>query len=114
MIRLDYGPLQEVLAADGWDVHVGDAIQARREDQQGVWQLAIDRGGRVRFMQTYPLRPEQSRRIVRDGHRYWLLRQEDVRVTIVGQISGAADLRQFLADLSELVQAPWGDNEVTG
>ena len=106
VIRLDYEPLREMLTADGWEVQTGQVVHARREDGRGVWHLAIDRGGRVRFVQTRPLRPEQSRRIIREDRHYRLLRQEDVKVTIVGRITGVEDLRHLLTDLPALLQHP--------
>ena len=115
VIRLDYEPLREILAADGWEVQIDQVVHARREDARGIWSLAIDRGGRVRFVQTRPRCPEQARRVVRGDRHYRLLRQEDVKVTIVAQIVGADDLRQLLADLPALLQIPWGDaDEITG
>lgn len=111
VICLDYEPLWQILTADGWEVHTDQVVHARREDARGVWRLAIDRSGRVRFVQTHPRCPEQARRIVREDRQYRLLRQEDVKVTIVGQITGAEDLRQLLADLPALLQTPWEDTD---
>lgn len=113
--RLDDEALRGILAAEGWEVQRGQTVRAWREDGVRVWRLAIDQGGRVRFVQTRPLRPQQGRRIERGDRHYRLLRQEDVKVTIVGQIAGAEDLRRFLADLPALLRTPWGEaDETTG
>ncbi len=111
VICLDYEPLWEILTADGWEVQTDQVVHARREDARGVWHLAMDRGGRVRFMQTRPRCPEQAMRVVREDRHYRLLRQEEVKVTIVGQITGAGNLRQLLTDLPALLQTPWEDSD---
>jgi hypothetical protein len=110
---LDYEPLRAALAADGWDVVVGDALHARREDRGGVWRLAIDRGGRVRFVSMRPLRPSAVRRLVRGGRRYRLLREEDVTLTILSQIEDTDALPRLLDDLAALLQVPWEDADAT-
>ena len=112
MPPLDYGPLQAMLLVDGWEVQAELVIRAQRAGAWGVWQLVIDRGGRLRFVQTRFLRPEQSRRVTRAGRRYRLLRQEEERLTIACQIGGVEELRGFLDDLPALLQVHWQDNDV--
>jgi hypothetical protein len=97
---LEYGPLVETLRSQGWDVTAYDEIDGRRERSPGVWTIAIDHGGRVRFTATRPARPPRGRRVQRDRRRYRLLREEHSTLTVTTRLETADDLPAVLDQLA--------------
>ncbi|MDH7487235.1 MAG: hypothetical protein QHJ81_13275 [Anaerolineae bacterium] len=99
-IHLEYAPLVETLRSHGWEVTAYDEVVGRREDASGVWTIAIDHGGRVRFTATWPGKMPEGRRLQRGRRRYRLLREEHVTLTVATKLETAADLPDVLDQLA--------------
>ena len=99
-IHLEYAPLVDILRARGWEVTAYDEVVGRREDVPGVWTVAIDHGGRLRFTATRPAQVPQGRRLQRDYRRYRLLREEHSTLTVTTKLETAEDLPAVLDQLA--------------
>jgi hypothetical protein len=96
----EYGPLLETLRSRGWDVTAYEEVRARREGVLGVWTLAIDHAGRLRFTATRSAKAPQGRRVQRDYRRYRLLREDQTTLTVATKLESAEDLPQVLDQLA--------------
>jgi len=99
-IYLEYAPLVEILQARGWDVTAYDEVIGRREDVPGVWTIAIDHGGRLRFTATRPASVPQGRRVERHGRCYRLLREEHITLTVTTKLEAPEELPPVLDQLA--------------
>ena len=99
-IYLEYPPLITTLRARGWDVTAYDEVIGRREDVLGVWTIAIDHGGRLRFTATRLANVPQGRRLQRDYRRYRLLREEHLTLTVTTKLKAVEDLPAVLDQLA--------------
>ena len=97
---LEYAPLVEILRSRGWDVTAYDEVVGRREDVPGVWTIAIDHGGRVRFTATQPISVPQGRRVQRHRRRYRLLREEHATLTVTTRLERPEELPSILDQLA--------------
>jgi len=93
--------LKQILQGAGYDVLVTDVVQGHKR-AQGVWEVFIDKGGRLRFVATATPAPPQGRRVTKGGRRYNLLREGRRITNIVCQLSSAEELAEVLRDLEEL------------
>lgn len=98
--HLEYAPLVATLRSRGWEVTAYDEVVGRREDASGVWTIAIDHGGRLRFTATRPGKTPEGRRLQRDQRRYRLLREEHLTLTVTTKLETAADLPAVLDQLA--------------
>lgn len=96
--------LAEALESRGWDVTVGDELRGRLEDALGVWSIAIDRAGRLRFSSTRPTSAPQSRRLQRTHRRYRLLLEAHSVLTVATQLTSADELPAILDQLSRFAK----------
>jgi hypothetical protein len=99
-VHLDYGPLVATLVTRGWDVTAHDEVVGRKEDVWGIWTIAIDHAGRVRFVSTKPASAERGRRLQRDKVRYRLLEEAHHTLTVTTKITTAELLEQVLDQLA--------------
>jgi len=102
-IHLEYAPLVATLRGRGWEVTAYDEVVGRREDVPGVWTIAIDHGGRLRFTATRPAQVPEGRRLQRDQRRYRLLREAHVTLTVTTKLETAEDLPAVLDQLAAFV-----------
>ena len=99
-IYLEYTPLVEILLSRGWDVTAYDEVVGRREDVPGVWTIAIDHGGRVRFTATQPASVPQGRRVQCHDRCYRLLREEHTTLTVTTKLERPEELPSILDQLA--------------
>lgn len=93
--------LRQILQGAGYDVLVTDVVQGRKE-ARGVWEVFIDRGGRLRFVATTTPAPPRGQRVTRGERRYNILREERRITNIVCQLEAVEELAEVLKDLEEL------------
>ena len=66
-------PLHElipILETNGWDVSVDETLIAARADANGMFQLKVDKGGRVYLRRTSMATPPHDQTQKIDGRRY--------------------------------------------
>ena len=113
---LEYGPLVELLRRRGWDVPAHEEILGRRDDRLGVWTIAIDHGGRVRFSAMRPLALPGGRRLQRDCRRYRLLIEEHATLTVTARLETVDDLPPVLDQLAAFANSreTWSGRQDSG
>ena len=77
-----------------------DEVIGRREDVPGVWTIAIDHGGRLRFTTTRPASVPLGRRVKRHRRRYRLLREEHITLTVTRKLKAPEELPPVLEQLA--------------
>jgi len=97
---LEYAPLVDVLRSRGWDVTAYEEVVGRREDVPGVWTIAIDHGGRVRFTATRLANTPRGRRVQRHRRCYRLLREEHITLTVTTKLETPDELPSVLDQLA--------------
>lgn len=97
----DEEKLKQILEDAGYDVLVMDVVQGRKE-ARGVWEVFIDKGGRLRFVATTTPTPPRGQRVIRGERRYSILREERRITNIVCQLEAVEELAEVLKDLEEL------------
>ena len=102
---LEYDALVETLRGHGWDVAAYDEILGRRDATLGVWTIAIDHGGRIRFTATRPLTLPGGRRLQRDCRRYRLLVEEYTTLTVTTRLETVDDLPLVLDQLAAFARS---------
>jgi hypothetical protein len=104
---LDPFELCQELHRAGWDAFASDLageVAARRDPApgRGKWNLVIDRGGRWRFSATQETGIANGRELVRGGHTFRLLKEQQQVLTVAGRLDSVADLPALLAELTRL------------
>ncbi len=94
----------------GWDAFASDLageVAARRDPApgRGQWSLVIDRSGRWRFTATVETAIADGRELVRGGHTFRLLKEQQQVLTVAGRLDDPADLPSVLAELTQLALA---------
>lgn len=102
-LYLDYLPLVTILRERGWEVTAYDEVLARRDGMPGVWTVAIDHGGRLRFTSVRPASVPQGHRVQRSYRRYRLLHEEQSTLTVTTKLAAADDLAPVLDQLAAFV-----------
>lgn len=93
--------IAEALERRGWDVTVAGEVRARLEDALGVWSLAIDPSGRLRFTCTRLVSQPQSRRFQRANRRYRLLLEAHSVLTVTTKLVSVDDVPAVLDQLAQ-------------
>ncbi len=98
----DLSEIGRILTDAGWDVSIRDEVSARRSNVAGVWQLYVDKGGRLRLQITRDTQLPHSQRIEKKGHQYRVLHEGREIINIFTNMDRISDLPEILQTLSQL------------
>ncbi len=115
LAQFPLGTLRPILEAQGWDVSLGDTLQAELQDARGRFRLVADRSGRV-MMRCTMLAQEPQDRIVQRGEQTYAVQRELRAVThVTTQLASAEAFGQVLDELIELsLTGPQADDPGAG
>lgn len=105
--RLDIAILARGLEEAGWDVIASSEtgeVAARLEHPpaRGVWTLAIDHSGRVRFTAVRETRIADGRLLWRGQRQFRLLKESQQVLSVAGSLRAEGELSALLRELGAL------------
>lgn len=92
--------LRPLLESNGWDVSLGETLEADLHDATGQYRLTAGKDGRIYLRRTSLAAKPRGKILQKEGQSY-AIQTESIRITDIATTLGAAD--DFGKALSEMM-----------